>query len=51
MDYINIAYSPTEVIHNANQRIVSKKKILYITGSRQLNSNKMYKYSKKLKYV
>ena len=48
MDYINMAYSPVEI--NDNQRIVSKKKILYITGKRIIGK-KIYNYTKKVMFV
>jgi hypothetical protein len=48
MDYTNIAYSP--VVINDTQRIVLKKKIIYITGKRYIGK-KTYNYNKMIKYV
>jgi hypothetical protein len=48
MDYTNIAYSPLEI--NDKQRIVSKKKIIYITGKRYIGK-KTYNYNKMFKYI
>jgi hypothetical protein len=48
MNYTNIAFSPVEV--NETQRIVSKKKIIYITGKRIIGK-KIYNYTKKVMFV
>ncbi len=48
-NYINMAYQPLTT-QNDIQRVVSKKKILYITGKRVMG-NKIYTITKKLKYI
>jgi hypothetical protein len=48
-NYINMAYQPLTT-QNDIQRVVSKKKILYITGKRVIG-NKIYTITKKIKYI